>query len=563
MPAQETAPVNTDTVQQKTSRARKMLPDAVAHVGELAIILGIPIGDIDESPTQPRRAFRGLDELAEQIKLRGVLQAPTARPSPTTSARYELVFGARRFRAAKLAGLTEFPLVVRGLSDDEVLEIQIVENSQREDIHPLEEADGYRSLHEKHGYSAEEIAARVGKPLATVRQRLKLCALLPAAREAFLADKFTTGVALALARIPHADLQAEAFCAVLDRNEHQHEPSEALERRPITLQDVSWELRSDYMLVLEKAPFDRTDPDLVAGAPDCGSCPKRTGNQRDLFADIAAKDDLCTDAKCFASKKDAAWEKREAAAKAKGLKVLTDKQASKVFSPYSGGHLAHGSGFVDLAEKTYSDGAAKTNRALLGKCDVPIVVARDADGRAHELVAEDDFRRVAKAAGTSVPSSSSRRANEATAADKARRAREAKARLTAEAELMSIVNHLAHDPNPKAIDGHFWFVFVNEMIDYVWQETRVTACRRRDIDPKGKDAGKLLRAHAASLSEDEARAMSVELLLTGRQDGPLKAFRDLCGIAKGGDLKKAPPAKKGAARKPAAAAKAPTKGTGK
>src|SRR2546421_543324 len=111
----------------------------------------IPPGHIKPSPSNPRKTFSGIDELAEDFKVRGVLQPVQLRPLGAD--RFELVFGERRWRAAKAAKLEALPAFVREMGDQEVLELQLIENSKRSDIHPMEEGEGYQQLHEKHGLS--------------------------------------------------------------------------------------------------------------------------------------------------------------------------------------------------------------------------------------------------------------------------------------------------------------------------------------------------------------------------------------------------------------------------
>jgi ParB family chromosome partitioning protein len=149
----------------------------------------LPLALVRESPSNPRKTFTGIDELAEDVKLRGILQPVLVRAAG--SKEYELVFGARRFRAAKAAGMEAIPAFVRALTDEETLEIQLVENSKRADIHPLEEADGYHLLHEKYGHSVDEIAAKVGKSAAPCTSASSAAEAVPAGREAFLAGKLS------------------------------------------------------------------------------------------------------------------------------------------------------------------------------------------------------------------------------------------------------------------------------------------------------------------------------------------------------------------------------------
>lgn len=170
------------------------------------------IEDIDESPSNPRKDYGDLSDLVESIRQQGVLQPVLARPKGD---RFELVYGHRRYRAALKAGLEVLPANVREMTDQEVLEVQLVENAQRADIHPLEEADGYKRLHTEHGLSVEKIAERVGKSKAAVYAAMKLAELVePALREAFLKNKLPSSTALLVARLS-PEQQAEVAEMVL------------------------------------------------------------------------------------------------------------------------------------------------------------------------------------------------------------------------------------------------------------------------------------------------------------------------------------------------------------
>jgi ParB/RepB/Spo0J family partition protein len=169
----------------------------------------IPLEQIRPSKTNPRKNFdkAQLEELAESIREKGVLQPILARPvarSGGAEEGYELVAGERRYRAAKDAGLQAIPAVVRQLTDIEVIEVQVIENLQRADLHPLEEADGYRQLMAKK-YDVAKIAARTGRSVKYVYDRVKLLSLTKEAQKAFLAGEFTAGHAVILARLKPAD----------------------------------------------------------------------------------------------------------------------------------------------------------------------------------------------------------------------------------------------------------------------------------------------------------------------------------------------------------------------
>src|SRR5712691_8066310 len=142
-------------------------------------VLDIPLERIRESTTNPRHVFdeTKLREFADNIRLHGVLQAILVRPAPDgEDGAYELVAGARRFRASKLTAKSTIPATVRDLSDSECREIQLIENLQREGIHELDEGIGYRSLMglKPDFYTVETIAAQVGRSSSYVKDRISL-----------------------------------------------------------------------------------------------------------------------------------------------------------------------------------------------------------------------------------------------------------------------------------------------------------------------------------------------------------------------------------------------------
>jgi len=273
----------------------------------------IPLADLCESPTNPRRHFaaKAMDELIESVRQQGVVQPIVARMLNTkvagVKADYEIVTGARRFRASKAAGRDTIPAIVRLLSDVQVIEIQMIENLQREDIHPLDEAHGYQTLIDKTGLEVAAIAGKVGKSESYVYQRLKLLALIEKAQKAFLAEKITAGHAILIARLQPAD-QADAL----------HECTQGFRTSVRDL--IDWIDRHVHM-DLNEAPFKKDDAQLVPYAGACVNCPKRTGFQPALFPDIAKKD-TCTDPKCFQAKLQAFSTQRLAELKEQGKDVV-------------------------------------------------------------------------------------------------------------------------------------------------------------------------------------------------------------------------------------------------
>ena len=174
----------------------------------------ISIAALVESGTNPRKRFDpvALEELAASFKTQGVLAPLLVRE--LEESKYEVVAGARRLRAARIAELEDLPVRVVKLTDAEAIEAQCVENLQRQDIHPLEEALGFRALLElgEPAYSIATIAARTAKSEAYIYGRIRLADLIPPVAEAFLKDQITIGHALLIAKLPAAQ-QQEAFTA--------------------------------------------------------------------------------------------------------------------------------------------------------------------------------------------------------------------------------------------------------------------------------------------------------------------------------------------------------------
>src|SRR6266852_726816 len=169
-------------------------------------IQDIPLERIRESSRNPRRVFdeAQLQELATNIRSHGVLQAILVRPSLDGAVgTYELVAGARRFRASNIAGKDTIPATVRDLTDAECQEIRLIENLQRVNIHELDEGIGYRSLRDLRPdfYTMETIAAQVAKSPAYVKGRISLTELVPAAQTAFYDGKLTVAHGLEIARL--------------------------------------------------------------------------------------------------------------------------------------------------------------------------------------------------------------------------------------------------------------------------------------------------------------------------------------------------------------------------
>lgn len=319
-----------------------------------------------------------LAELAESIKSVGMLAPIVARPvtDGPLPGHFQIVAGERRFLAAKKAGLDHVPVSVRELTDEQVLEVQLVENLQREDLHELAEAEGYEALM-KLGYTAEQMADKVGKSKATVYARMKLLALCKEGRKAFYDGAISASIALLIARVPDPALQKQALEEIGD-----HDVGD-----PMSYRDALEYIHREFTFRLDQAGFPTTDATLVPAAGACSACPKRTGNQPELFADIK-RGDVCTDPGCFRQKREAIAARKLAAAKASGQRVIDGKQAASI-TKYGTHSLQDG--FVKLDDKCYDDPKSRTYRQLLSKDATPALLVDPKSGGVIEVAEKKDL----------------------------------------------------------------------------------------------------------------------------------------------------------------------------
>ena len=171
----------------------------------------LSISDIRPNPQQPRRYFSEaeLNELAESIRAKGVLQAILVRPDPKSDGKYQIVAGERRYRAAKQAGLTEIPATIRAMDELELLEIGIIENVQRTDLNPIEEAEAYGALMRRFGRTQEGLAESIGKSRAHIANTIRLLNLSETARTHLREGRISAGHARAALGAPDPDALIE------------------------------------------------------------------------------------------------------------------------------------------------------------------------------------------------------------------------------------------------------------------------------------------------------------------------------------------------------------------
>jgi ParB/RepB/Spo0J family partition protein len=295
-------------------------------------LVNLPIDSIRESTTNPRQHFdeAKLQELADSIKQIGVQQPPTVRPmydeADGVLMEYELVLGARRLRASKLAGRTTIECVVREMTDAQAREAQIVENLQRADVHPIDEAEAFNELLETLG-SIPAVAARLGKEQSYIAKCLRLNSLTLPSRDALRGRLITIEHALLLARLAESEQNA-ALKWTLDHNAGskttvQKVLEERLARVAQEAEDrkggegnyhrYTWEpqsvvrlkawIEAESGILLSRAPWSLTDEDyLLPDVGPCAECPKNTKANTPLFGDLEMGEATCTDGACFAAK---------------------------------------------------------------------------------------------------------------------------------------------------------------------------------------------------------------------------------------------------------------------
>lgn len=416
---------------------------------------------IEESLTNPRKHFdqAKLGELADSIAASGVHQPVLLRPLPGSRVpetfgfrrqgaplpEYELVAGARRLRACRVAKVASIPAMIRELTDVQVVEIQIVENLQREDVTELEEAEGYEVLMRQSGLTVDQVGAKIGKSRSYVYARLKVLDLCHQAREALREGKIDFSKGLLIARIPDEALQLKAlhFCSTPEWREGD----------PPSYRECALHVQREFMLKLDSARFKITDASLVPAAGSCRDCAKRTGANPDLFQDVKGAD-VCTDPKCFHSKEEAASALLKSQALERGQTIIEGREA-KALMPTAYSTRVEGYLRLDDAQDSPTD---KPLRKLIGKAMEqagvqPTLVANPhKDGEIVAVLLPEQVAPLLAAAGhaEAAERTETNRKNDVDyaarkAKDEAKRAYESDWRA---ATLQAIATKIGHDEDP-------------------------------------------------------------------------------------------------------------------
>lgn len=358
----------------------------------------LPVEALRESPFNPRQSYdhKALEQLAFGIQCDGVLQPLEVRPipgqfdAPDAVERYEIVFGHRRFRASKLAGLAQVPCIVRERSDEDAGRVQLVENIQREEVNPLEQAAAFRRLMTQHGLKAEDLGAQIGKSRAWVYSQLKLLNLTPELQQEVSSGRMNAEVAVQVASL-HPKLQPEFVKRI------KLESADENGQKRVEFQSsrfVRQVMRNYFLQSLTNAEFDLEDPDLRPRTPACSQCPKCTRNDPDLLETYGPN--ACTDSECFTDKTNAQLRRQVAEHEAQGLRVIRGDEAQVVApngyvsyqSPYRvvKGHACGG--------MTYEEAMAK-----MGDDAPPVVVIYCTHNTEHSVlmaISDADAERVRK-----------------------------------------------------------------------------------------------------------------------------------------------------------------------
>lgn len=426
------------------------------------------------------RAARGVEELAASIEREGQLNAiivrkleravPERRGMP---APYQLIAGERRCAALELLGRKAVRARIVEADDARAKELAAIDNLERKDLTPLEEAAVYGEL-AKDGVSQAEIARRLGRSPQLVAQRLRLLELLPELRALVDSERVDLGAAEVLAQAPHAvqrKLLPQLRAGAKDF--------------PIARGRVR-ELLEEHTHDLHLAPFDTADATMPGGG--CGTCPRRTGTQGSLFA-VLEEADVCLDAVCWTSNVDEAWNRKSADAKARGLNVLDERKSARLFD--SGGHsIRHDAELTTLDRQVWIDSKnkhvdlekilpAETPRTLAKhpRSGVPVVLVPRADVAAAIKALE---KKPEPAAGAKKAGKGGKA--ESDAQRQAREHREATA-LAQRAHAIAI-GHVALDVRTERVERRVVLqALVASVFHLVNEDARRQVCKRRGIEP--------------------------------------------------------------------------------
>jgi len=309
--------IKTATLPSPTPAAKPVNEDFLAEV-DISLIKLSSTNEMFRDASDLKE--EDLKELMQSIREMGLLQPVLLRASGNGG--YILVAGERRYRACKALGMEEIPAYVKIMTEAEAFELQLTENLQRKDVHPLKEAKAYKYLQEKDEWNTADLALRFGKSETYILQRLKLNDLVGEISKDFAAGDLTLGQALVIARLQKADQEQ-----LLEECKNENGRLSSKRNYYQSVQELEEYINDNITRELTSAPFDINDADLIPKAGACLTCPKRSGAQGKLFADVREKD-RCFDSACF--------EKKKALGVLAKVKELVEKKPDTIFLEASG-----------------------------------------------------------------------------------------------------------------------------------------------------------------------------------------------------------------------------------
>lgn len=354
----------------------------------------LPIESLKESPFNYRKTFNPatLQELADSIAAIGMQQPIKARPLPDDqqdlSLRYEVVFGHRRLRAAKMAGLDEVPVLVEDMADDQVRVAQLSENIQREDTNPIEEAHGLRELNMVHGVRIDELVAKTGKGRSHIYNTMRLVKLSDSVQQAVIDGVIGREIAVLIATLP-PPLHAKALAAVTVQIGDQTQAMSYREAKRV--------INEKLTISITNAPFDRNCTELAKARGACTTCPNLAGNDEALEGALSA--DVCTNVPCYEVKVKEHLRLLAEAHRAAGGEVLEGEDAESAL-PYAGADWFVGHKPVDETRHTI-DGGQRTPAQVIvemqeaGLAAPPVILhINESTGKATRLVSDEGVQQI-------------------------------------------------------------------------------------------------------------------------------------------------------------------------
>lgn len=349
----------------------------------------VPTASIYVAPNKNLRTDfeEGLEGLTASIRERGIKTRLWVRVRPDD--RFELIAGERRWRVATALELSEVPCEVYDCDDEEAEELSIIENLQREDLHPLDYADGFQKMIADHGYSIEQLAAKVNKGTTVIREYLHFAKLPESARLAFRQDRINKSICVLIGTIPDETRRAQFAKEVITGGPR----GDAMSFR------AAKELKErSYMKELKNAPFPIDEAELYPEAGSCLLCPHYNGNTPKQWQGKRA--DICLNPDCYQKKVGLNAERKLAATKVSDtVTTLPAEEGAKLF--YSHGYLKD-ERFADTKDSVpdYRPGKPRVPiLQIIKQTNAPVIVTTDGEGKLRTLIRKTDLNAATKSLG--------------------------------------------------------------------------------------------------------------------------------------------------------------------